>query len=305
MSLNKKFLQADRVADRMTEAMIKKQLFPAYKESLTVIQSKLADLYRKYSAEGTLSLADVSRYNRLTTLENDIAAEMRRLGNKQVGYTKTTIKGVYAESYQRAAFGLESELQMKLRFGQLPTKQIEAAILNPLDRIGWPNRTREQITIATRQVKEAITQGIIQGKSYPAVSREVKERLDISATKAQRIVRTEAHRAREEGKLASLEHAAKQGLNIKKRWVSAMDSRVRDEHGAADGQIVDMEESFVVGGEELEYPGDPAGSAENVINCRCTMIAEVPGYEPTERRTKEDDVIPYTNYTEYAEAKGW
>jgi len=26
-----------------------------------------------------------------------------------------------------------------------------------------------------------------------------------------------------------------------------------------------------VGGERLMYPGDPSGSAENVINCRCAV----------------------------------
>ena len=28
---------------------------------------------------------------------------------------------------------------------------------------------------------------------------------------------------------------------------------------------------FLVGGEQLLYPGDPAGSSENVINCRCSV----------------------------------
>jgi hypothetical protein len=31
-----------------------------------------------------------------------------------------------------------------------------------------------------------------------------------------------------------------------------------------------MDKNFLVGGEELAYPGDSRGSAANVINCRCT-----------------------------------
>jgi hypothetical protein len=30
-----------------------------------------------------------------------------------------------------------------------------------------------------------------------------------------------------------------------------------------------------VGGEELDYPGDPAGSPENIIQCRCSQTAIV------------------------------
>ncbi len=33
-----------------------------------------------------------------------------------------------------------------------------------------------------------------------------------------------------------------------------------------------MDEAFDVGGEQLMYPGDPAGSAGNICNCRCTVI---------------------------------
>jgi len=52
-------------------------------------------------------------------------------------------------------------------------------------------------------------------------------------------------------------------------WISQRDSRVRDAHVLADGQIVNMGSTFNVGGEALRYPKDPRGSARNVIGCRC------------------------------------
>jgi len=33
-----------------------------------------------------------------------------------------------------------------------------------------------------------------------------------------------------------------------------------------------MQDTFTVGGEKLRYPGDPAGSPWNTINCRCTQL---------------------------------
>jgi uncharacterized protein with gpF-like domain len=63
---------------------------------------------------------------------------------------------------------------------------------------------------------------------------------------------------------------------MKREWVSSMDDRTRDEpgadHVAADGQIVGMKEPFTVSGERLMFPGDPAGSAANVIACRCQLV---------------------------------
>jgi uncharacterized protein with gpF-like domain len=57
-----------------------------------------------------------------------------------------------------------------------------------------------------------------------------------------------------------------------KEWLSVQDDRVRDAHAEADSQVVGIDEPFIVDGEELDYPGDPNGSAENVINERCSMV---------------------------------
>lgn len=58
-----------------------------------------------------------------------------------------------------------------------------------------------------------------------------------------------------------------------KSWISARDSKVRPDHVDADGQTVPIGQPFVVcGGEEADFPADPALSAECAANCRCTLI---------------------------------
>ena len=58
----------------------------------------------------------------------------------------------------------------------------------------------------------------------------------------------------------------------KHEWLSTNDDRTRDDHSIADGQVVGINEPFDIGGESLMYPGDPAGSADETINCRCTLL---------------------------------
>ena len=58
-------------------------------------------------------------------------------------------------------------------------------------------------------------------------------------------------------------------------WDATGGGRTRDAHMEADGQRKPINEPFVVGGELLMYPGDPAGSAENIINCRCKERTEI------------------------------
>lgn len=52
-------------------------------------------------------------------------------------------------------------------------------------------------------------------------------------------------------------------------WNAVGDDRTRTDHQDADGQEVGLGEAFTVGGEDLMFPGDPAGSDENTMNCRC------------------------------------
>lgn len=56
-------------------------------------------------------------------------------------------------------------------------------------------------------------------------------------------------------------------------WMTAIDGRERDAHRAAHGQERRLGEMFIVGSESLAFPGDPMGSPENIINCRCTRRA--------------------------------
>lgn len=57
-----------------------------------------------------------------------------------------------------------------------------------------------------------------------------------------------------------------------KTWLTILDGRERAAHGNANLQSVNITSNFLVGGENLRFPGDPAGSLPNIINCRCSMI---------------------------------
>lgn len=93
---------------------------------------------------------------------------------------------------------------------------------------------------------------------------------------AERIVRTEVNRVYSIATDATVNEFGKQVTGLKKQWVSgAFRAGRRETHQDADGQIVAFDKPFYVGGEELDYPRDPKGSAENTINCGCQMIMVV------------------------------
>ena len=58
-----------------------------------------------------------------------------------------------------------------------------------------------------------------------------------------------------------------------KMWHTIMDGRERPAHNAADGQMVDVLDPFVVGDELMMYPKDTSlgASLPNIIGCRCSV----------------------------------
>jgi uncharacterized protein with gpF-like domain len=90
---------------------------------------------------------------------------------------------------------------------------------------------------------------------------------DTAPWRARTIGRTETHTAAAYGMQAAAEETEEK---LTREWISVSDNSTREEHEEADGQQRGMDEDFDVGGESVDIPGE--GSAENAINCRCTLI---------------------------------
>lgn len=123
------------------------------------------------------------------------------------------------------------------------------------------------------KLQSALAEGIDEGLSERDLAKIVTETADgvwaeMDSTRAHLIARTESAGTVNFGTTATYKN---EGV-AQKEWGAVMDGRTRDAHAEADGQIVNIDESFFVGGESMEYPGDPAGSAENVCNDRCFLL---------------------------------
>ena len=94
---------------------------------------------------------------------------------------------------------------------------------------------------------------------------------EMSTTRAALIARTESCSTENYGIVSTYKV---EGIE-KKEFLAARDDRTREDHADADGQIVGIDEPFEVGGEEMDYPGDPACSASNICNCRCVTMGVI------------------------------
>ena len=128
----------------------------------------------------------------------------------------------------------------------------------------------EVIRNTEKELQPIFDEALRTGQPTKETEKQIRELFKgDKARRPQAIARTETNRI---NNYASV-FAAKDGGLTHKIWVSALIPHVtRDWHAAADNQRVAIDDAFLVGGELLQYPGDPNGSAENVINCLCTVI---------------------------------
>jgi len=268
-------------AEQRAERVINRQIVREYRRALKDIRGELAELYERYAKNGELTLAEMTRYNRLSKMDRQIA---KALGPRIRGVNQAIerlTESQYQEAWYRTAWSYDNALRTSLGWGQIPIEQVRAAVANPLREIATARLTNE-----TRiRMNRAIRQGLIQGSSMPRMMRGVRDAIGVTTSEAMRIARTEAHRARELGSLEADMKAADKGVELMRVWDATLDSRTRPAHAALDGKQARPGE---------EFPGGPVapgmwGEASQDINCRCSANKVIEGYEPQNRRVRYTD----------------
>ena len=133
----------------------------------------------------------------------------------------------------------------------------------------------EKINETTEKIVEKISKKAVEsGMTVEETSKEIKKSIvGMSKTRATRIARLETIGG---SNMASLASAEQVSGKVKKYWINTKDTRTRKTHRKAGIQYnknnaIELEETFKVGKTKLRYPADKNGSAEEIMNCRCTI----------------------------------
>lgn len=124
-------------------------------------------------------------------------------------------------------------------------------------------------------IRNELVDGINEGMSVEQIAARISNVANFEEVRARRIARTEVHAAAESGSHAQMTFMGYDKGTVTKEWVATRDARTRLTHSLADGQQVELDEPFTVGGSTLQFPGDPLGAPGEIINCRCTTIFEI------------------------------
>ncbi len=124
----------------------------------------------------------------------------------------------------------------------------------------------EGITDTTKLlIQRVLSQAAAEGFGFDEIVKRLQVP-ELTSKRARLIARTETVAA---ANAASNIAARETGLLMDKIWISARDNRTRPDHRTVNQSVVAMEDRFQVGDTLMLYPGDKAGGAAQVCNCRC------------------------------------
>lgn len=185
------------------------------------------------------------------------------------------------ENQQKAALQVSGEQLLKELGIDDPFSYPPTAVLEFLKE--RKNKLKDVPQETYDRVKAELEEGIRKGETTAQLAGRVKAIFNgMADVDAHRIALTETGSAYGAGRAKAMRQAGVQW----KQWLTSGNANVRAAHAEANGQIVKIGDPFIVDDEELDYPGDPEGSAGNVINCHCVSIAVSKGPEGDEKSSK-------------------
>lgn len=262
--------EAHKWTDRQLKALerkIKQEYTKAYNE----LKKEMAEIMQKISVTPNMSLqqkmAIMSKYDRLEKLCEQMAVVLRDTNATALGFINGFSTQVYKASYNAMA----SELSFSL-LDNTAVKRILTGETSPFTKLAIAAEKDKAAIV--RKLESELTTAILKGESIPQMAKRLKNVSEGYLSNTVRIARTETTRVENSARMDVGEHGKQLGFNMWRRWRATPDERTRQAHADADGQEVPQDEPFVVGGEEMMFPGDISlgASAGNTINCRCVIV---------------------------------
>lgn len=144
------------------------------------------------------------------------------------------------------------------------------------------DRIADISTSIVNKVNGELAQVIIGTQTPFEAARKVAAHLgkdSPSASRATTIVNDEVGRAYSLAGQERMVQAKTMLPGLRKQWRRSGKREARLAHVMADGQVVKVDEPFLIGGHKLMCPRDPSGPIGQTINCGCTSLPIMKSWE--------------------------
>jgi hypothetical protein len=259
------------------EKQVIKELHQVFKQAIADCSLNISLLSARTDMENIQTIVYQQQYQNAIKAQLEVALAQLQSGEY------ATISDYLTRCYQNGYMGVMYDLTGQGIPLIIPMDQqavVKALQIDSKISKGLYNRLGEDVSVLKKNIRAEVSRGIVNGSSWNEIGEKIS--LGMNSTidmfgfnKAKnnsiRIARTEGHRIQNQSAMDAQEAAKKKGADVLKQWCAALDGNTRPAHAQADGQIKELDEYFIVGGEKMKAPGI-GGSAANVCNCRCALL---------------------------------
>lgn len=279
-----------------TEAELKrleKKLKKVYTQASNEVQQKLDDYLEQFKAEEKVYLQKLNdgeitkaQYNkwysnkvmnaeRWTAMRDTLAEDLTNVNIMANDLVRDSMLHTFAINHNYGTYEIEDGLSINTSYTLYDRDTVANLIKNDPDILKRPSLDKNLDKRWNKKLFQShITQGILQGESIDNLAKRVA----LGTTKqdknaAIRNARTATTCAQNAGRTQSYQRVVDMGIELYQVWLAALDSRTRSSHRHMDGEKVKVVKGKQVKfSNGLRYPADPDGRAEEVWNCRCTLV---------------------------------
>ena len=260
------------------EKKVIRELKQVYKKASEDVEERIRQLSSRTDMENIQSIIYQKKYQE--ALKKQLDDVLNKLNTNQFDTISDYLNVCYETGYVGTMYDLMNQgIPMTVPINQ---KKVVQAIqtdtkLSSRKYKGNPlkGRLAEDIDHLKTVIRAELSRSVANGSSWNElavkIARGMNNPFDKAYKNALLIARTEGHRVQQTAQLEACHNAKDKGADIVKQWDSTMDRKTRPAHQEADGQIRELDEPFIVWGEEMDAPA-VGGSAKNVCNCRCGLL---------------------------------
>lgn len=265
-----------------------------YKDLLKDLQGFLGGEYAKLAKDGKISYSILQQKGEYARFLEEVTKRIDGVSPEIVKEIQDIVPKIYELNYKGMVDAVSTAKDVEDLSKELESVKsampevVKANVNNPIDKLTLSDTLEHNRAEITYNIRKQIGIGLVNGDRYEEMAKRISGCLDSNYMKSIRIVRTEAHRVREQGlndsavECSNAINRGNSGLVMVKIWRTAKDSRVRPSRGkgkkpsnsSANHQL--MEGVTVLADEEFELPSGAvtmspgsSGVASEDINCRC------------------------------------
>lgn len=220
---------------------------------------------------GASSAVDLAESNRLSFLR-DFTASQKDTVRSAISDSLSAGEGPAAAARRfRSAIGLtENQYRAVQNYQKLLENTSKGALDRALRDARYDrtivNAIENDNVLSAKQIEKMVGRYTENMRNYRAMV--------IARTETMRVL----NQAKQEAWAQTAEQLGIKPGRVEKIWITTLDGKERDTHHDMDRQtVVGLDTPFESpSGEELVYPGDPAASAEETVQCRCTVVVRFP-----------------------------